>query len=45
MNEVNFDVQDIYQQYEGKPLKKERGVVEVYDMHSLRIQKLIGIDI
>ena len=45
MNELNFDVQDIYQQYKGKPLKKERGVLEVYDMHSLRIKKLIGIDI
>ncbi|MCK0179696.1 site-specific integrase [Flavobacteriaceae bacterium S0862] len=45
VNEVNFDVHDIYQQYKGKPLKKERGVVEVYDMHSLRIKKLIGIDI
>jgi integrase/recombinase XerD len=45
VNEVNFDVQDIYQQYKGKPLKKERGVVEVYDMHSQRIKKLIGIDI
>jgi len=45
VNELNFDVQDIYQQYKGKPLKKERGVLEVYDMHSLRIKKLIGIDI
>ncbi|TJY37940.1 site-specific integrase [Pontimicrobium aquaticum] len=45
VNEVNFDVHDIYMQYKGKPLKKERGVVEVYDMHSQRIKKLIGIDI
>ena len=45
VNEVNFDVHDIYQQYKGKPLKKERGVLEVYDMHSQRIKKLIGIDI
>jgi len=45
VNEVNFDVHDIYLQYKGKPLKKERGVVEVYDMHSQRIKKLIGIDI
>jgi len=45
VSEVNFDVHDIYQQYKGKPLKKERGVLEVYDMHSLRIEKLIGIDI
>ena len=28
VNEVNFDVQDIYMQYKGKPLKKERGVIE-----------------
>jgi len=45
VNEVNFDVHDIYMQYKGKPLKKERGVVEVYNMHSQRIKKLIGIDI
>ncbi len=45
VNEINFDVYDIYQQYKGKPLKKERGVVEIYDMHSARIMKLIGIDI
>lgn len=45
VNVVSFDVQDIYMQYKGKPLKKERGVVEVYDMHSQRIKKLIGIDI
>ena len=45
VNEVSFDVHDIYLQYKGKPLKKERGVVEVYEMHSQRIKKLIGIDI
>ena len=45
VNVVSFDVQDIYHQYKGKPHKKERGVVEVYDMHSQRIKKLIGIDI
>jgi hypothetical protein len=45
VNETNFNVEDLYMQYKGKPLKKERGVVEVYDMHSARIKKLIGIDI
>ena len=45
VNELNFDVHDIYQQYKGKPLKKERGVMEVYHMHSTRIKKLIGIDL
>ena len=45
VNETNFNVEDIYMQYKGKPLKKERGVVEVYNMHSARIKKLIGIDI
>jgi len=45
VNETNFNVEDIYMQYKGKPLKKEHGVVEVYDMHSARIKKLIGIDI
>ncbi len=45
VNEVEFDVNDIYSQYIGKPLKKDYGVVEVYNLYLLRITKLIGIDI
>lgn len=45
VNEVEFDVNDIYSQYKGKPLKKDYGVVEVYKLYLLRIKKLIGIDL
>jgi len=45
VNEIKFNVQDIYLHYVGKPLKKDYGVIEVYNLHSARIQKLIGIDI
>ena len=40
-----FTVDDIYKQYKGETPKKEFGVMEVYNLHSDRIKKLIGIDI
>jgi len=40
-----FDVHDIYKQYKGETPKKEIGVMEVYNIHSDRIKKLVGIDI
>ena len=40
-----FNVQDIYIQYKGETNKKDFGVLEVYNLHSDRIRKLIGIDI
>ncbi len=45
VNEFDFNVQDIYTHFKGKPLKKDYGVMEVYNLHSDRIKKLIGIDI
>ncbi|NQW37471.1 MAG: site-specific integrase [Flavobacteriales bacterium] len=45
VNELDFNVQDIYTHYKGEPLKKDYGVMEVYKLHSARIKKLIGIDI
>ena len=41
----DFTVDDIYKQYKGETPKKEFGVMEVYNLHSARIKKLIGIDI
>ena len=38
-------MQDIYIQYKGETNKKDFGVLEVYNIHSARIKKLIGIDI
>jgi hypothetical protein len=40
-----FTVNDIYIQYKGETNKKDFGVMEVYNLHSARIKKLIGIDI
>ena len=40
-----FTVDDIYIQYKGETNKKDFGVLEVYNLHSARIKKLIGIDI
>jgi integrase len=40
-----FTVDDIYKQYKGETPKKEFGVMEVYNLHSARIKKLIGVDI
>ena len=42
---IDFTVDDIYKQYKGETPKKEFGVMEVYSLHSARIEKLIGIDI
>ena len=41
----DFTVDDIYKQYKGETPKKEFGVMEVYNLHSDRIKKLIGIDL
>ncbi len=41
----DFSVDDIYKQYKGETPKKEFGVMEVYNLHSDRIKKLVGIDI
>jgi len=41
----DFTVEDIYKQYKGETPKKEFGVMEVYNLHSDRISKLVGIEI
>jgi Arm DNA-binding domain/Phage integrase SAM-like domain len=45
VRDIDFNVQDIYIQYKGETNKKDFGVLEVYNLHSDRIKKLIGIDI
>lgn len=42
---TDFNVEDIYKQYKGETNKKDFGIMEVYNLHSARIKKLIGIDI
>jgi len=41
----NFNVDDVYREYKGETNKKEFGVVEIYNLHSARLNKLVGIDI
>ena len=45
VRDIDFTVNDIYIQYKGETNKKDFGVMEVYNLHSARIKKLIGIDI
>jgi integrase len=45
VKESDFNVDDIYRQYKGETNKKDFGVTEIYNLHSARIKKLIGIDI
>lgn len=41
---ISFDVQDVYQQYKGKPLTKDKTVLEIFDLHNEKMLKLVGID-
>lgn len=45
INEAEFNVNDIFLQYAGKPLEKDYGVVEVYNLYLQRIERLIDIEI
>ena len=40
-----FDVDDIYKLYKGEDIKKEYGVMAVYEEHNTYYKKLIGKDI
>ena len=42
---TEFSVDDIYKHYKGETPKKEFGVIEVYNLHSARIKKLVDIEI
>ena len=41
----SFNIDDIYREYKGETNKKECGVIEIYNLHSDRLNKLVGIDI
>jgi len=45
VGEEPFSVNDIYNQFKGKSLKQDMGIVEVWDLHNERIEKLIGKEI
>lgn len=45
VKEEPFDVNDIYNQYAGKTLAKEYGIIEYYQIYLERLKKLVGIEI
>ena len=45
IQEETFDVEDIYKIYRGENVKKEMGVMAVYEEHNTYYKKLIGKDI
>jgi len=45
VGEEQFSVQDIFDAYQGKTLQQDMGIVELWDLHIERIQKLIGKEI
>lgn len=42
VQETIFDVEDIYLKYKGKDSKVSKTLLEVFDLHNERMQKLIG---
>ncbi|MCP4884679.1 MAG: site-specific integrase, partial [Flavobacteriales bacterium] len=45
VKEEPFSVQDIYDAYKGKTLEKDMGILEVWDLHNERMERLIGKEI
>jgi len=45
VGEEPFTVQDIYDAYKGKTLEKDMGILEVWDLHNERMERLIGKEI
>ena len=45
IQEEPFTVNDIYNIFKGKSPEKDMGIIEVYDLHNERIEKLIGKEI
>lgn len=45
MKNIPFNVNDIYLQSKGETIKKEFGIIEVYDLYNIRIDKLVGIEL
>jgi len=45
IKEEAFSVNDIYNLFQGKSLEKDMGIIEVYNLHNERIERLIGKEI
>lgn len=44
VQEIEFNVRDIYNQYAGVKLDKDRSILEVFEFHIQKQKKLIGIE-
>ncbi|AKK73173.1 integrase [Chryseobacterium gallinarum] len=44
VNEETFDVEDIFLQYKGETPKKNRTVLQVFNEHNEKLEKLVGKD-
>lgn len=44
VNSKVFDVEDIYLQYAGKNVKANKTLLEVFELHNNRMNKLIGVE-
>ncbi len=44
VQEIAFDVEDVYLAYKGKNTKKNKGVMEVLELHLQRMEKLVGTE-
>ncbi|RXM49997.1 MULTISPECIES: site-specific integrase [unclassified Chryseobacterium] len=42
VNEEDFDVEDVFLQYKGNPPKKNKTILQLFQEHNDRIEKLIG---
>ena len=45
VQEIDFDVKDIYNQYKGELPKKQMTLLRVFKLHNEKMKSLIGIDI
>ncbi|SMC81285.1 site-specific integrase [Moheibacter sediminis] len=44
VNSLNFDVNDIYLKYKGENIKAEKTLLEAFEIHNNKMEKLIGIE-
>ena len=42
---TDFDVDDVLNKYKGETPKTDYGVLEIYNLHTARIKKLVGLEI
>ncbi len=42
VREIAFDVEDVFLQYRGRNIKREKHILEVFDIHNERMYRLIG---